>query len=84
MTTLRGLLTRFGSRCRLWPLLVLAIWNHAGVAFAQRAIKAAPVEQKSYILPYMAVILCIALGLIVVCRSGGRTNEARLEKLDEE
>ncbi len=73
---------------RLWhwllsTMLTLAFWSHAAVALAQRK-KAEPEAQKDYIMPYILVILCIALGLIVVCRGGSRSKDVAMPGLDEE
>lgn len=62
-----------GVRC---ALLLLAVWAHAAVAFAQ-AKTPAPPPSKAYVVPYVLVVLCIALGLLVVCRSGSRANEPK-------
>jgi hypothetical protein len=35
-------------------------------------------------MPYILVILCIALGLIVVCRGGSRSTDIKLPGMDEE
>jgi hypothetical protein len=56
----------------------------AAEALAQRkkaAAEAAPAG-KSYVIPYMVVVLCIALGLVVVCRSGNRSKEPKIDKLE--
>lgn len=62
-------------------LMTLAVWGHAAVVLAQRSKKApeAPTGGKSYVLSYALVVLCVALGLLVVCRSGGRANEPKQE-----
>ena len=36
------------------------------------------------VIPYVVVVLCVALGLIVVCRSANRSPEVKLEDLEEE
>jgi hypothetical protein len=63
--------------------MTLAVWAHAAAVFAQRRSKkleeAAAPATKSYVVPYMVVVLCIALGLLVVCRSGGRSNEPKID-----
>ncbi len=65
--------------------MTLLFWAQAAVLFAQRRGKnleeAAP-PAKSYVVSYMVVVLCIALGLLVVCRSGGRSNEPPNDTLD--
>jgi hypothetical protein len=58
---------------------------HAAIVFAQGRNQPAPAtsSEKSYVLPYVIVVLCIALGLLVVCRSGGRSNEPKVENLEK-
>jgi hypothetical protein len=63
----------------------LSVWAQAAIVFAQKKGKGAPAAasgEKSYVLPYVIVVLCIALGLLVVCRSGGRSNEPKLDNLE--
>ena len=36
------------------------------------------------VVPYVIVVLCIALGMIVLCRSANRSTDVKLEDLDEE
>jgi hypothetical protein len=64
-------------------MLTLAFWSHAAVAFAQRK-KAEPEAQKEYVMPYILVILCIALGLLVVCRGGSRSTDVKMPGVDDE
>jgi hypothetical protein len=76
------------SARRIWhwvlsTILTLAFWSHAAVAFAQRK-KGEPEEQKEYVMPYILVILCIALGLLVVCRGGSRSKDVKMPGVDEE
>lgn len=60
-------------------LLVLAAW--AGqVAIAVAETRPGPEQAdsgKSWVMPYAIVLLAIALGLIVVCRSSNRTTELK-------
>jgi hypothetical protein len=66
-------------------MMTLAIWAHAAAVFAQGKGKNQPAAtsgEKSYVLPYVIVVLCIALGLLVVCRSGGRSNEPKLDDIE--
>jgi hypothetical protein len=35
-------------------------------------------------LPSMLLVLCLALAMVLLCRSSGRSSESKLEKLDEE
>lgn len=67
-------------------ILTMCVWAHAAAVFAQGKGKNQPAAtdsgEKSYVLSYMIVVLCVALGLLVVCRSGGRSNEPKLENLE--
>jgi hypothetical protein len=38
---------------------------------------------KSYVIPYMLVVLAMALGLIIVCRSSNRSSELRRSEDDD-
>jgi hypothetical protein len=62
--------------------MVLAIWTQTALVYAQRVKKEAEPAGKSYVLSYALVVLCIALGLLVVCRSGGRSNEPKVDNLE--
>jgi len=83
--SLACLLRRVRARCSC-VILALAVWAHAAAVFAQGKGKNQPATtgtgEKSYILSYVIVVLCIALGLLVVCRSGGRSNEPKLDNLE--
>jgi hypothetical protein len=66
-------------------IVMFSVWAHAVAVFAQGKGKAQPPTtpaEKSYVLSYVIVVLCIALGLLVVCRSGGRSNEPKLDNLE--
>ena len=39
---------------------------------------------KSYVLPWMLVVLCIAMGMMVVCRGSRRSSESKLSKQDDD
>jgi hypothetical protein len=63
--------------------VTLAIWANTAIGYAQTAgQKAAAIESKSYVVSYVIVVLAIALGLLVVCRSGSRANEPKLDDLE--
>ena len=71
-------------RCRVAILGVL-FWAAAyGPALAanedEEAVKGGPA---SYILPYVLVLLGIALGMLVVCRSARRRERPRPEQFAE-
>jgi len=52
---------------------------HAGLLLAQVVS-----TQHDVVIPYVVVVLCVALGLVVVCRSANRNPEVKLEDLEEE
>jgi hypothetical protein len=60
-------------------LLVLAAWaGQVAIAVAETRPGAdQPDTGKSYVMPYAIVLLAIALGLIVVCRSSNRSSESK-------
>jgi hypothetical protein len=67
--------------------LALAGWLALhGAVMAQGAPPAKPPEQQLgsgvYVFAYFLVILGIALGLLFVCRSGGRRDRARPEQYE--
>jgi hypothetical protein len=43
----------------------------------------APDSAKSYVIPYFLVILAMALGLIIVCRSSNRSTDLRRSDDDD-
>jgi hypothetical protein len=36
------------------------------------------------VVPYVVVVLCVALGMIVLCRSANRSSDVKLDDLEEE
>ena len=59
-----------------------------GVALAQRAAKQAGDggggdSHKVWVMPYALVMLCIGLGMLVVCRSSRRSDRAKPKKYGE-
>jgi len=71
----------------LWLLVAgWACWVATeGAAWAAGAGE--PVTEKGsardWVLPYFIVILCIALGMLVVCRTARRSERARPEKYEQ-
>ncbi len=64
-------------------LMTLATWAQTAIVSAQApGQEPAASSGKSYVVSYMVVVLAVALGLLVVCRSGGRSNEPTLDDLD--
>ena len=76
---------------------IRAIWHHVlvtavtvacwavlhGVAWGQEEEEAKGGGASCYVLSYMLAILCIALGLLVVCRSSRRRDRAKPEQFGE-
>ena len=59
-----------------------------GVALAQRAVKQAAdsggqASHKTWVLPYALIMLCIGLGMLVVCRSSRRSDRAKPKQYGE-
>ncbi len=70
----------FVARSCLW-LLGLTLWETPQAAWAQ----AQPAAQgHSDVMAYMLIVFCVALGMIILLRSAGRSAEVRLEDLDDE
>jgi hypothetical protein len=68
---------------RAWLLLAIAAINW----LLPTAALAAPQETGPNVhgdtIPYLLVLLCVALAFILLCRSSSRSKEIRLEDLDE-
>ena len=63
-------------------LILASIASMPQMAFAQApAAPTGPLHSDA--MPYLLIVFCLALGLIVVCRSANRSPEIRLEDLDE-
>jgi hypothetical protein len=62
----------------VWIAAISALaWSiGARVTFAQ-APSAAQAYEKSYVVPYILVLLACALGLLIVCRSSNRSSEIK-------
>jgi hypothetical protein len=61
----------------------LAVHGTAAAQVAQQGQKKQEAEGGSYVLAYGLVILGIALGLLVVCRSSRRRDRAKPEQYEE-
>ena len=62
---------RLAASLLFWLLAAPIVW-----AQAPQPTAAAPAE-KGYVLCYMVVVLAVALGLMLVCRSSNRTTEIK-------
>ena len=67
-------------------LATILVWSVCGLALAKGPKKPAEpeVEEKSYVLGYAIVLLPIALGLMMVCRPGRRSDTAKRPVQEEE
>jgi hypothetical protein len=76
----RGRIARFFRVASVITLVWIA--SIPEIAFAQAApAPTGPLHSDA--MPYLLIVFCLALGLIVVCRSANRSPEIRLEDLDE-
>jgi hypothetical protein len=66
----------------------LATWTFGfGLLFAPQVAWAQaqpPTQGHSDVMAYVLIVFCVALGMIILLRSAGRTSEVRLEDLDDE
>ncbi|MDZ4819137.1 MAG: hypothetical protein SGJ20_09215 [Planctomycetota bacterium] len=74
---------RFVRALLLLIVLCLSLADASVASAAPRSKKkvAEPVT-KSYVMPYFLVGLSITLGLLVVCRSGGRADQSKIAGLE--
>ncbi|HLA86052.1 MAG TPA: hypothetical protein VJL29_14770 [Thermoguttaceae bacterium] len=80
MSSLKAVSRRLGTWVMVWACWLAiqgAAW--AGPPVTTNTEKAGP---GSWVLPYVIVILCIALGMLVVCRTARRAERARPEKYE--
>ena len=66
----------------LATVIWLSTWLESSLALAETT--PAPPAEKGYTLPYLLVVLGIALGLIAVCRPVRRGTEAKLPELKDD
>ncbi len=62
-------------------VFALLLMLHTSPLLAQGKAPVAPPE-KSYAMAYLVVVLLIALGLMIVLRGGGRSDEPKLPDLE--
>ena len=78
MANLRSLFIRLAT----WTL-ALAIWASIhGAAWAAEEEAAGGDKGTSWIKPYFIVVFCIALGMLVVCRSARRRERAKPQEYE--
>ncbi len=66
-------------------LVVALVWSVTAIPLMAAAPQAAPVDTgKSWVVPYTLVVLAIALGLTIVCRSPNRNKEVRQTDFDDD
>jgi hypothetical protein len=69
-----------------WPLVVATVWlwsMNSGLAFAKKRAEVVEKPEKSYVLPYALVFLCIGLGVMFICRPSSRLDETLKAEDDE-
>jgi len=68
----------FAVTASVWLLM-------AGTALARREeVESTAPGEKNYGLQYALVAMCVALGIIVVCRADKRGNESKLKRQNDE
>jgi hypothetical protein len=81
MTLLHRLFARWQFA---WSLIVLGMLHLVQPSAARAADIPTGPRVHSDALPYLLVVLCLALALILLCRSSSRSKDLRLEELDED
>ncbi len=73
------------SRYALGFGLTLSVWClSVGTALARPREEIDQPVTKSWVMPYILVVVCIAFGLIVVCRPTTRKTEVQIKEDDDE
>ena len=70
----------------LWPgqVFTLAVsWLFAANSARAETAMEMGGEPKSYVLPYLMVVLVVALGLLLVLRSAGRVSDVTQKQEDD-
>jgi hypothetical protein len=67
-------------------LLAILAWSLTTLPLMAAAPQGTPAGEggKSWVVPYTLVVLAIALGLIIVCRSANRSKEVRHTEFDDD
>jgi hypothetical protein len=75
------------DRTLIWiraATVALLAWSLTATMALAASTPGAPVDSgKSYVIPYFLVILAMALGLIIVCRSSNRSTDLRRSDDDD-
>ena len=67
-----------------FAIVAVLAWSlTATMALAATAPGTSGGGDKSYVIPYMLVVLAMALGLMIVCRSSNRSSEMRRSEDDD-
>ncbi len=68
-----------------FAIVAILAWSLTATMALAASAPGAPASDgdKSYVMPYMLVVLATALGLIIVCRSSNRSNELRRSEDDD-
>lgn len=71
--------------CLRMALVAVLVLSMTAVPSMAAAPQGPPADTgKSWVVPYTLVVLAIALGLMIVCRSANRSKEVRHTELDDD
>jgi hypothetical protein len=71
--------------CLRIALVAVLVWSVTALPLMAAAPQGPPADTgKSWVVPYMLVVLAIALGLMIVCRSANRNKEVRQTEFDDD
>ncbi|MBX3411326.1 MAG: hypothetical protein KF708_01310 [Pirellulales bacterium] len=78
---MRATRTNWFERSRRWLALIclLVTLGAPQTAWAKKEPKGPPVpEEKSYVTQYSLVLMCIALGMVLICKPSGRAERVKM------
>lgn len=75
---------RLAHRVLLGALLVSCLLLTPSTALAKKKKEEEAAPTKSYVLPYLVVMMMVSVGLMTVCRPGKRKDRPDDKKPDEE
>jgi hypothetical protein len=80
-------LKTLARRLCLWAMVWGWWFTIEGTAWAKKAVETSSTEKAGkpsyWVFPYFIVILCIALGMLVVCRTARRSERAKPQTYEE-
>jgi hypothetical protein len=75
---------RFAHRAAVVILLVACLLVTSPALAAKKKKEEEGPAKKSYVIPYMVVLMLVSVGLMTVCRPGRRKDRPDEKKKDEE